>query len=56
VPRTRARSPDGSAAAADSSTGSAPRPAIPEIAASSTDYFGTVNVIAIDRRGDIAAA
>src|SRR5262245_11459885 len=27
----------------------------PEIAASSEDYFGTVNVIAIDRRGDIAS-
>jgi beta-aspartyl-peptidase (threonine type) len=27
----------------------------PEIAASSKDYFGTVNVIAIDRRGDLAS-
>ena len=27
----------------------------PEIAASTNDYFGTVNVIAIDRRGDIAS-
>jgi isoaspartyl peptidase/L-asparaginase-like protein (Ntn-hydrolase superfamily) len=27
----------------------------PEIAATSEDYFGTVNVIAIDRRGDIAS-
>jgi L-asparaginase / beta-aspartyl-peptidase len=27
----------------------------PEIAASTKDYFGTVNVIAIDRRGDIAS-
>jgi beta-aspartyl-peptidase (threonine type) len=27
----------------------------PEIAATSKDYFGTVNVIAIDRRGDVAS-
>jgi beta-aspartyl-peptidase (threonine type) len=27
----------------------------PEIAATSKDYFGTVNVIAIDRRGDLAS-
>src|SRR5262245_38934836 len=27
----------------------------PEIAATSEDYFGTVNVIAIDRRGDVAS-
>src|SRR5215470_16771687 len=27
----------------------------PEIAATSRDYFGTVNVIALDRRGDIAS-
>ena len=27
----------------------------PEIAAASKDYFGTVNVIAIDRRGDLAS-
>src|SRR5215470_2828877 len=27
----------------------------PEIAAKSTDYFGTVNVIAIDRRGNLAS-
>ncbi len=27
----------------------------PQVAASAEDYFGTVNVIAIDRRGDIAS-